>query len=162
MAITMLAAALKRVPVGGGGSLRFAEGARSASAAGWVLGAAPSGSGLGTSASMGALGRVPIWRNEEKNFESGTSDCDSFFFFFFRFARVCFRVEIARLPPGPLLSTTSMINWKKLDAWRGNPLLTHTMRASAPGLLLGAGAFAVYVAYDKATATRKEGEGGHH
>lgn len=53
-----------------------------------------------------------------------------------------------------------MINWKKLDAWRGNPLLTHTMRASAPGLLLGAGAFAVYVAFDK--ATRKETEGGHH
>ena len=53
-----------------------------------------------------------------------------------------------------------MINWKRLDAWRANPLLTHTMRASAPGFLLGAAAFAVYVAYDK-TAGKKEG-GGHH
>lgn len=53
-----------------------------------------------------------------------------------------------------------MINWKKLDAWRGNPLLVHTMRASAPGFLLGAAAFAVYVAYDKATT--KEGAAGHH
>ena len=63
-------------------------------------------------------------------------------------------------PPSPPSPSQTMINWKRLDAWRANPLLTHTMRASAPGFLLGAAAFAVYVAYDK-TAGKKEG-GGHH
>jgi hypothetical protein len=53
-----------------------------------------------------------------------------------------------------------MINWRRLDAWRAHPLLTHTMRASAPGLLLGGAAFAVYVAYDKTVGARS-GDGHH-
>ena len=55
-----------------------------------------------------------------------------------------------------------MINWRRLDAWRAHPLLTHTMRASAPGLALGAAAFAVYVAYDKTVGAGAHGGGGHH
>jgi hypothetical protein len=55
-----------------------------------------------------------------------------------------------------------MINWRRLDAWRSHPMLTHTMRASAPGLLLGAGAFALYVAYDKSVGAGSKAGGGHH
>jgi len=53
----------------------------------------------------------------------------------------------------------TMINWRRLDAWRAHPLLSHTMRASAPGLALGAAAFAAYVAWDKAAGG---GGGAHH
>lgn len=55
------------------------------------------------------------------------------------------------LPP---LST--MINYKKLDAWRTHPMLTGTMRASAPGLAGGAALFLLYVAFDKATGGSKK------
>ena len=49
-----------------------------------------------------------------------------------------------------------MINYKKLDAWRTHPMLTGTMRASAPGLAGGAALFLLYVAFDKATGASKK------
>ena len=58
--------------------------------------------------------------------------------------------------------TQIMINWRRLDAWRAHPMLTHTMRASAPGFLGGAAAFALYVAYDKTVGAGAGGAGGRH
>ena len=55
-----------------------------------------------------------------------------------------------------LLPSTTMINYKKLDAWRAHPMLTNTMRASAPGLAGGAALFLLYVAFDKATGGGKK------
>jgi len=74
-------------------------------------------------------------------------------------ARTCPSYRFSPVIP---LHPTSMINWRRLDAWRANPLLTNTMRASAPGLVLGAAAFAVYVAYDKTVGAGASGDGGHH
>ena len=55
-----------------------------------------------------------------------------------------------------LRSLFTMINYKKLDAWRTHPMLTGTMRASAPGLAGGAALFLLYVAFDKATGASKK------
>ena len=44
------------------------------------------------------------------------------------------------------------MNWEKLEAWRKHPLLKFNPRAVFPGFFIGLGAFAVYVAVDKATA----------
>lgn len=49
--------------------------------------------------------------------------------------------------------------WEKYEAWRAHPLLRFQYRNAVPGFFIGLGAFAVYVAYDKATNT---GKGGHH
>lgn len=48
--------------------------------------------------------------------------------------------------------------WEKYEAWRAHPLLKFNPRNALPGFFLGLGAFAVYVAYDKATGGGKD----HH
>ena len=162
----MLAAALKRVPVAGGGSFRLDDSVRatdgetggrpaSASSAGEEC-LASAGmvffEGAGTTRGVGDVFAKP---NKIRPLRR-------------RFSFAPFAPPAQRaLPPSHTHARararppSTMINFKKLDAWRANPLLTHTMRASAPGFLLGAAAFAVYVAYDK-TVGKKEGGGGHH
>ncbi len=51
-------------------------------------------------------------------------------------------------------------DWKRYEAWRQHPMLTNNLRPSVslPGLRWGAGAFVVYVAYDKLLAKKEE----HH
>jgi NADH dehydrogenase (ubiquinone) 1 beta subcomplex subunit 3 len=49
--------------------------------------------------------------------------------------------------------------WEKYEAWRKHPLLQFQWRNTLPGFWIGLGAFAAYVAYDKAT---NDGKSGHH
>lgn len=50
-------------------------------------------------------------------------------------------------------------NWRKANEWRNHPLLTNNWRHAFPGFMIGAGAFAVYVAVHKMTDTPKKA---HH
>jgi len=43
----------------------------------------------------------------------------------------------------------------RADAWRAHPLLNKPWSRAFPGLALGAGAFAAYVAQDKARAAKR-------
>lgn len=49
--------------------------------------------------------------------------------------------------------------WERYEAWRNHPLLKFQYRNAVPGFMIGLGAFALYVVYDKATNT---GEDHHH
>jgi hypothetical protein len=52
---------------------------------------------------------------------------------------------------------TSTNPFARADAWRAHPLLNKPWPRALPGFFLGAGAFAAYVAVDKARARAKGG-----
>lgn len=62
------------------------------------------------------------------------------------------------MPPAGTGKPAIGFNWEAYEGWRAHPLLKFQKRNAVPGFVMGFAAFALYVAYDKATNTGKD----HH